>query len=117
MLFCIEVKKRGLIDKVRYRCSWSDPTLCHNKTDIYFSIHKYVNGIPRKLSEEFELKKQNDIGLHLGNNRFTTKSLKAYKEILYLNFTILQYLSHCRVPHQLKTKKTEKQFHVHAYNN
>lgn len=57
MLFCIELKKRGLIDKVRYWCSWSDPTLCHNKTDIYFSIHMYVNGIPRKLSEEFELKK------------------------------------------------------------
>lgn len=57
MLFCIELKKRGLTDKVRYRCSWSDPTLCHNKTDIYFSIHMYVNGIPRKLSEEFELKK------------------------------------------------------------
>lgn len=49
----------------------------------------YVNGVPRKLSEEFELKKRNDIGLHLGNNRFTTKSLKAYKEILYL----LQYYS------------------------
>lgn len=89
MLFCIELEKRGLIDKVRYRCSWSDPTLCHNKTGIYFSIHMYVNGVPRKLSEEFELKKRNDIGLHLGNSRFTTKSLKAYKEILYL----LQYYS------------------------
>lgn len=58
MLFCIELKKRGLIDKVRHWCSWSDPTLCHNKTDIYFPIHIYVNGIPRKLSEEFELKKK-----------------------------------------------------------
>lgn len=80
MLFCIELEKRGLIDKVRHWCSWSDPTLCHNKTDIYFSIHMYVHGIPRKLSEEFELKKQNNIRLHLGSTRFKTWSLIATKK-------------------------------------
>lgn len=52
MLYCIELKKRGLTDKARYWCSWSGPTLYVTIQHLFCNVY-VCNGIPRKLGEEF----------------------------------------------------------------